>query len=153
MAGGGHKHRTRLVHKAQTNTGAVRNDINVTPLVDVCLVLLIIFMVVGQMLERGKAVPVPKTTHHEVDNDEGQPIVAIDSRGRIYVGTEQVPDLEVMKTRVEQGLKEMSGSWKVFVKVAVDVPYKQVYPVIMALHDMGIPTIDLGTTKAEGAED
>ncbi|HET6610545.1 MAG TPA: biopolymer transporter ExbD [Kofleriaceae bacterium] len=148
---GRHHHRTRLVHKAQPSPGSVRNDINVTPLVDVCLVLLIIFMVVGQMLERGKAVPVPKTNHHEVDNDEGQPIVAIDTRGRIYVGTEEVPDLDVMKQRVEQGLKEMKGSWKVFVKVAIDVPYKKVYPVIMALHDMGIPTIDLGTTRADGA--
>jgi len=51
------------VHAKPKQLDEVRSDINVTPLVDVCLVLLIIFMVVTPMLSRGKDVPLPKTRH------------------------------------------------------------------------------------------
>lgn len=109
MAIGSRKHRTPRVHGHQ-NRGAkapeVRNEINVTPLVDVCLVLLIIFMVIMPMLQRGKEVPLPQTAHHDCQNpeteeekkecqDKHQPIVAIDldprtGELRYFVGTEAV---------------------------------------------------------------
>ena len=55
----------------------VRNDINVTPLVDVCLVLLIIFMVITPLMARGKEVPLPKTSYHSEEKDKLQPVVSI----------------------------------------------------------------------------
>ena len=56
---------------------AVRNEINVTPLVDVCLVLLIIFMVITPLMARGKEVPLPKTSFHSEEKDRLQPVVSI----------------------------------------------------------------------------
>jgi biopolymer transport protein TolR len=53
----------------------IRNDINVTPLVDVVLVLLIIFMVITPMLQRGKAVQLPKGNHPEAEDKDGDPLV------------------------------------------------------------------------------
>ena len=71
------QNRGRLVHKAPAKLDSVRNEINVTPLVDVCLVLLIIFMVILPMLARGKEVELPETLHHSKDKDTRQPIVAL----------------------------------------------------------------------------
>ena len=56
---------------------AVRNEINVTPLVDVCLVLLIIFMVITPLMARGKDVPLPKTENHSEEKDRLQPVISI----------------------------------------------------------------------------
>jgi biopolymer transport protein TolR len=56
---------------------AVRNEINVTPLVDVCLVLLIIFMVITPLMARGKDVPLPKTSFHSEEKDRLQPVISI----------------------------------------------------------------------------
>jgi len=54
-----------------------RNDINVTPLVDVCLVLLIIFMVITPLMARGKEVPLPKTQYQSNEKDKLQPVVSV----------------------------------------------------------------------------
>jgi biopolymer transport protein TolR len=53
----------------------IKNDINVTPLVDVVLVLLIIFMVITPMLQRGKDVHLPKANYPEKDKKEGDPLI------------------------------------------------------------------------------
>jgi biopolymer transport protein TolR len=156
----GRLNRGRLVHKAPPKLDSVRNEINVTPLVDVCLVLLIIFMVILPMLTRGKEVTLPETSHHSEDKDTRQPIVAIDDKGRLFVDKEEVPDLETMKTRVQDEWKALTaqnqtlgekadrrGEGRVLIKAHQDTTYKQVYPVIIALHDMGAHGIDLGTTE------
>ena len=74
MSGGGGK-KKRVHHIKQTQFPSVRSDINVTPLVDVCLVLLIIFMVITPMLQRGKPVNLPKGHHPEVEEKDGDPLV------------------------------------------------------------------------------
>jgi biopolymer transport protein TolR len=70
----------------------IKNDINVTPLVDVVLVLLIIFMVVTPLLEKDISVKTPSTEKVEVQTDvpPDQIIVYIDSRGEIRLNTENV---------------------------------------------------------------
>ncbi|MDI1476048.1 biopolymer transporter ExbD [Polyangium sp. y55x31] len=55
--------------------GSVKNDINVTPLVDVVLVLLIIFMVITPMLQRGKDVKLPQSKSIDEENKESDPII------------------------------------------------------------------------------
>jgi biopolymer transport protein TolR len=157
-----HHHRSRLVHKAPPKLDQVRNEINVTPLVDVCLVLLIIFMVILPMLARGKEVPVPATFHHSKEKDSQQPIVAIDEDGKLYVDKDPVPDLEALKARMADEWKALStrnqlsgadrrGEGRVLIKAATKVRYKQVHPVIMALHEAGAVGIDLGTNEAKEA--
>ncbi len=69
--------------------GGIKSDINVTPLVDVVLVLLIIFMVVTPMLQRGKDVVLPKS--HVIDKDPGQGdplILSITADKRVWVDKE-----------------------------------------------------------------
>ncbi len=70
----------------------VKSDINVTPLVDVCLVLLIIFMVITPMLQRGKAVQLPSAKMVSELKHGGDPIlVSITSDGRTWVDKVEVP--------------------------------------------------------------
>ncbi len=155
-------HRTHLVHKAPPKLDQVRNEINVTPLVDVCLVLLIIFMVILPMLARGKEVPVPSTFHHSKEKDSQQPIVAIDEDGKLYVDKDPVPDLDALKLRIQDEWKALTqrnqltngdrrGEGRVLIKASSKARYKQVHPVIMALHDAGAVGIDLGTNEAKEA--
>jgi biopolymer transport protein TolR len=71
--------------------GSFKNDINVTPLVDVVLVLLIIFMVITPMLQRGKDVklPVSKTTDSEGDEKEDPLILSITKDKHLYIESDE----------------------------------------------------------------
>jgi len=71
--------------------GQVRAEINVTPLVDVVLVLLIIFMVITPMIVRGVSVDLPVTAHHDRKNDDNKDlIVSINAAGDVYVNADKV---------------------------------------------------------------
>ena len=73
--------------------GQVRAEINVTPLVDVVLVLLIIFMVITPMIVRGVSVDLPVTSHHDRKNDDNKDlIVSINASGDVYVNADKVAD-------------------------------------------------------------
>lgn len=161
MAGAGHK-RGRL-HKPPkaTKLDAVRNEINVTPLVDVCLVLLIIFMVVTPMLARGKEVPLPKTLNHASDPDKAQPIVAVDKDGLVYYDKEPMGSIEELKqTDFKQLTNRIDSVWRsdpdvpqrVLFKADKTLPFKDVYPVIIAIHDLGLGSLDLGTNELKDNE-
>ena len=168
-----HRHnRGRLVHKAPPKLDSVRNEINVTPLVDVCLVLLIIFMVILPMLARGKEVNLPKTLHHSKDKDTRQPIVALafditKQEWKYYVDKEEIKGPEAaaipaIKSRVEDAWKALEasnaalgqkadrrGEKRVLLKADHTATYKQVYPLIMAMHEIEAVGIDLGTNEAD----
>jgi biopolymer transport protein TolR len=71
----------------------VKGDINVTPLVDVCLVLLIIFMVVTPMLQQGVDVMLPQGPHAEKKpGKQGDLIISVKQDGTVFVGQNWIPD-------------------------------------------------------------
>jgi biopolymer transport protein TolR len=149
---GGHGRKKGRIHKIKkAKLDVVRSEINVTPLVDVCLVLLIIFMVVTPMLARGKEVPLPKTNNHQEENDKNQPIVAIDLAGRLYFDKNQVPDMDTLIKEVQEAWRADdtgTAQGRVFVKADKGAPYIKVYPLLMALHNAaGMTSIDLGTNE------
>jgi biopolymer transport protein TolR len=86
--------------------GGVKSDINVTPLVDVMLVLLIIMMLVAPMLQKGVVVTLPTATNtvQKPDNQE-QTVLAIDSQNRFYVNGLEVNKKE-MADRVKAVLED-----------------------------------------------
>jgi biopolymer transport protein TolR len=78
----------------------IKNEINVTPLVDVVLVLLIIFMVITPMLQRGKDVHLPKADNPEKEQKEGDPlIVSVTLDKKIWIEANSVPE-ESFETKV-----------------------------------------------------
>lgn len=148
------------VHKiSTTRLDPPKSDINVTPLVDVCLVLLIIFMVITPMMSRGKEVPLPKTFNHAQVKDKQQPVVAVDADYNIWVEKEKLgpvsdATLQQMCARVERGwakVTDADSKDRVYVKAAKELTYAKVYPVIMALHEqLNVGSIDLATNEKEG---
>ena len=83
----------------------VKSDINVTPLVDVVLVLLIIFMVVTPMLQRGKGVKLPAAKQQKENKDKPDPIiVSITPDKRVYVEQDEYPSMDDLQRRLTSDL-------------------------------------------------
>jgi biopolymer transport protein ExbD len=92
--------------------GGIKNEINVTPLVDVVLVLLIIFMVITPMLQRGKSVELPKATEIEKDakgkQDPNPIILSITPDKKMFVENDQV-DEGALQTKLAEELSKDPG--------------------------------------------
>ena len=131
----------------------VKADINVTPLVDVVLVLLIIFMVVTPMIASGVAVDLPRTANHSRKADDGKDIiVSVAQDGRVYVGTLALSRVEDLG-RVIVAERRKAPSKTVFLKGDLRAHYGAVRRAMQSLHDVNIQDIVLGTeelTKTSG---
>jgi len=126
----------------------IRAEINVTPLVDVVLVLLIIFMVVTPLIASGVAVDLPRTAHHARKPDDGKDIiVSITKEERVYIGRVQVPRLEDVGTAMIAERRK-SPDKSVFLKGDSRAPYGAVRQVLAQLHDAKIDDVVLGTEEA-----
>jgi biopolymer transport protein TolR len=145
-----HRHRTSLVHKSKKKLDDVRSDINVTPLVDVCLVLLIIFLVVLDKLARGKDVPLPKTQNHETEKESSEAlIVSVAKDGghtQIYWDRDALKDIDELKKRLNEQLRRKAPEFFYF-KADADLKYGDVYPVLISIHEAGANKIMLATQE------
>ena len=128
--------------------GGAMSDINVTPLVDVVMVLLIIFMVVTPMLSSGVDVKLPKAKTATEERDMGQYLViAVRADGAIFVDRDQVT-LDNIATIVT----ERRGTSPLMVKGDQAVTYGQVREVVDKIH-ASVPNTDtmlLAATKPKG---
>ena len=112
----------------------VKGDINVTPLVDVCLVLLIIFMVVTPMLQQGVDVLLPEGPHSEKKpGKEGDLIVSIKPDGTVFVGQDWIPDRDLVKYVTAEHQKDPNRS--VMLKADKRINYGKVRTVMKAAND------------------
>jgi biopolymer transport protein TolR len=132
--------------------GGVKSDINVTPLCDVMLVLLIIMMIVAPLLQQGVSVTLPKAAN-TVDKPEvqGQTVVAIAKDKSMYVNAKPVQEQE-MATRVNEIL-ENNKEKVVLIKADEEVEYGAVMAAMDQLRQAGIEDIGLITDpkRAPGA--
>ena len=121
---------------------ALTSDINVTPLVDVCLVLLIIFMVVTPMLQKGVPVNLPRTTDPDKTPDtEKQLQISVKADGTVYLG----PNV-VRRDQVESSLKEIherTPDREIAVKGDRLVKYGEVLDVLKACREVGFNDVGL----------
>jgi biopolymer transport protein TolR len=126
--------------------GGIKADINVTPLVDVMLVLLIIMMLVAPMLQQGVAVKLPKADN-TVDKPEvqGQTVIAVAKDKRIYFNARQVTEAE-LGTRVNEYL-ESKKEKVVIIKADEEVEYGAVMGAMDGLRQAGIEDIGLITER------
>jgi biopolymer transport protein ExbD len=131
--------------------GGVKSDINVTPLVDVMLVLLIIMMLIAPMLQQGVSVKLPTATN-TVDKPEvqGQTVVAIGRDKQMYLNAKQVNegDLGTRVTEILENAKEKI----VLIKADEEVEYGAVMAAMDQLRQAGIEDIGLITERKKGAE-
>ncbi len=142
------KKRSRIRKVKKRDLGKVSDNIDVTPMVNVGLILLIIFMVITPMLSRGLQVPMPETRYHAAPQDSNQPIVVMDARENLYVDRDPMENFEEMQQRVIEEWEAMEVPTRtVYLKVPPTVNYGAVYPVMMALHDIGVLNVELGTEE------
>jgi biopolymer transport protein ExbD len=131
------------------NKGGVVADINVTPLVDVMLVLLIIMMLVAPMLQQGVNVKLPQSTHR-VDKPETQEqtVIAIAANRALYLNARPVQEGE-LATRINE-LLEGKTQKIVIIKADEDVEYGAVMAAMDQLRAAGIEDIGLITDQRKG---
>jgi biopolymer transport protein TolR len=137
-----------------TGGGGLNSDINVTPMVDIMLVLLIIFMVVTPMLQQGITVNIPKelNTPDEDPNiiKESSVVVAIPEDGKYYIQKDPVQKDE-LKRLVEERLSDKAGADRiVYVKSGVGVSYGEVVDIIDTIRKAGVDQIGLVADKRKG---
>jgi biopolymer transport protein ExbD len=135
--------------------GGVKSDINVTPLVDVMLVLLIIMMIVAPLLQQGVSVKLPQAANTtEKPDTQDQTVLAIYSNKRLYLNTVpvQTGDLRRKVEEVLEGKKDRI----VIIKADVDVEYSAVMDAMDELRASGIEDMGLITdprrTSTQGGE-
>jgi biopolymer transport protein TolR len=153
----GHSHRRwRLSGHKKPNIDVVRNDINVTPLVDVMLVLLIIFMLMTLIMGRGHDVILPKARNYSQEKDKMQPVVSIDIDGNLWIeksklGPVTVSTLKEMQDQVEgawKAPKNPDGVGRIYLKAEDKVEYGKIYPVLEYLNKtMAMQSVDLAIAK------
>jgi biopolymer transport protein ExbD/biopolymer transport protein TolR len=130
--------------------GLVKADINVTPLVDVVLVLLIIFMVITPMIARGVNVDLPITAHHDTRNDDNKDIiVSINKEADIFVNTDKVTLDRLTLTVADQ--RRRTPNKGVFLKADQRIEYGVARQALEAIHKAGIDDIQLGTDEKKAA--
>ena len=131
---------------ARAAASEVRAEINVTPLVDVVLVLLIIFMVVTPMLQRGMDVRLPKSRHHQTENDTGEQLmVSVRADGSVWLDRERADP-----TRLESLLRDAlarSPGRPIYLKGDSRLRYGKVRDVMLACHRAGSQQVALATEE------
>jgi biopolymer transport protein TolR len=132
--------------------GGIKSDINVTPLVDVMLVLLIIMMLVAPLMQQGVPVKLPVASNY-VDKPEtnNQTVVAIAANKTVYLNAKFIPTEELGK-KVEEALKDKTEKI-VLIKADQEVDYAAVMAAMDQLHQAGVEDIGLVTDQKKVGQD
>jgi biopolymer transport protein TolR len=126
--------------------GGVKSDINVTPLVDVMLVLLIIMMIIAPLLQKGVNVRLPTATNSaDKPETQDQTVVGVTTDGQFWVNGVSVPDADV-QTRV-QDIMEGKKERILLIKADEDAPYGRVMEVMDTLRAAGVEDMGLITER------
>jgi len=130
----------------------LNSDINVTPFVDICLVLLVIFMVVTPMLQEGITVHLPYAKHTEKhEDDEAHAIVvAVPNDRQIYIQKKPVPrdQFQAEMTEIHDRMPDKA----VLIKADKSMKYGDVSKVMVETNEAGFEEVSLVTEKSPGAE-
>jgi biopolymer transport protein TolR len=136
-SGGGRRGRRR-------GKAAAMSEINVTPFVDVMLVLLIIFMVAAPMLTVGVPIKLPKTAASALPTEQEEPLsITMTGDGRLMIQTSEVTEADLIP-KLQAIAAEREGD-KVFLRADGSIPYSRVAQVMGALNAGGFRNIGLVT--------
>ena len=128
-------------------------DINVTPLVDVMLVLLIIFMVTAPLLVTGVPVNLPETRAKGLDQDDKPAVVSIDRDGGLYIDETQISDAE-LPDRLAEIVSANAGKAEppqIFLRADTGLDYGRVMRVMGELNRAGLNKVALVSTGGDEA--
>lgn len=124
----------------------VKSEINVTPLVDVCLVLLIIFMVVTPMLQKGRPVLLPQTDNPgKKPESQNEVLVSVQADKAVFIDTKWFPEKEFLAKMKELG--ERATSKDILIKADSRLNYGDVRNVMKMVKEGGFEKVALITEK------
>jgi biopolymer transport protein TolR len=124
------------------------SEINVTPMVDVMLVLLIIFMVTAPLIQQGVKVNLPEAKAAPVEAAEKKLVLSIDMQKRVYIGEAEVA-LDELEKKLAANAKAQSDK-EVYLHADRDVPYGVVVDVMAAAQRAGITNVGMITDPTAG---
>jgi biopolymer transport protein TolR len=129
------------------SSGGLQSEINVTPMVDIMLVILIIFMVITPFLQQGITVAIPRDMNNpEVDPaiiKESSVVISIPEDNQFYIGKERI-DKDSLKSEIENRMRDKQGDERiVYIKSGVGVSYGNVVEVINLIRQAGVDQIGL----------
>ncbi len=127
------------------------SDINVTPFVDVMLVLLIIFMVTAPMMTHGVKVQLPETTHEKMDVDTKTLIINVDAQRKVFINQYQL-NAEDIAERLP-AILDVKTSREVYLKADTSLPYGFVMYVMSQIRDAGIENIGMVTDPGSAVKE
>ena len=125
------------------NNGQLMSDINVTPFVDVMLVLLIIFMVTAPMMMQGVDVSLPEATAEPLESEKEHLIITIDTKNQVFINDFQV-SVEGLGEKLKKILEGRSDR-EVFLKADKDISYGTVVQVMAEAKGAGVEKLGMVT--------
>ena len=134
-----------MAFSAGRKFGGAMAEINVTPLVDVVLVLLIIFMVTAPLMQRGIDVDLPRTVSQTADQEE-RIVVSVSKEGKVFIGDVQIP-MEDLSDHIRQRTIGKQNS-AIFLRGDKTLQYEVIMNVMDEMKRSGVPTIGLVTEPA-----
>ena len=121
-------------------------EINVTPLVDVMLVLLVIFMVTAPMMQQGVQVNLPKANTKAMTPMEETVVVSVDKSGKVFINKDQIPASD-LRSRLTDMFASRDKK-EVFLKADAGVPYGEVVKAMADIKGAGIERLGMVTEPA-----
>jgi biopolymer transport protein TolR len=150
VSGGAH---SGVFGKRRHRRSPVMSEINVTPMVDVMLVLLIIFMVSAPLLTVGVPIDLPQTQAASLDQAEKEPLaISVNTKGQVFLqDTEVTLDELVPKLKAIAGARGGNGEERIYVRGDRSVDYGTVMKVMGRLSAAGFRRVALVTEVEQGS--
>jgi biopolymer transport protein TolR len=125
--------------------GGPMADINVTPMADIMIVLLIIFMVITPMLQKGVDVKLPQASNTKERKDEPKTIVvAVRKDTTTYLGSTKLANQEELLPQIKERLQDLpEGSRMIYLKADEQLPYSEVMKVMDLCREAGVEEVAL----------
>jgi biopolymer transport protein TolR len=131
-----------MAFETQSQSSSI-SQINVVPLVDVMLVLLVIFMVTAPILQQGVSVELPQAKAGALSGEEEQLVVTIDKKGVAYLNDNAIP-IDQLGPKLEAVIR-LKPDKQVFLRADRSVPYGEVVRVMAAVKGAGVQSLGMIT--------
>jgi len=129
-------------------SGQPLSEINVTPLVDVMLVLLVMFMVTAPLINTGVDLDLPQGPAQQLSNDEGKLVVSIDAKGVVKLGEKPFADAKSLLEAIKANPKIQVES-EIFLEADQNLTYGTVVRIMGVIKDAGVKKLNLVTNPLE----